>query len=74
VCKVPQDADSVHAIEEAVYGVVRDYAGSVSAEHGIGVLKRDWLHYSRTTSELALMRTLKQALDPRGILNPGKML
>jgi FAD/FMN-containing dehydrogenase len=46
----------------------------VSAEHGIGVLKRDWLHYSRTTSELALMRTLKQALDPRGILNPGKML
>ena len=74
VCKVPQDADSLHAIEEAVYGVMRDYGGSVSAEHGIGVLKRDWLAYSRTPAELALMRTLKTALDPRGILNPGKML
>ena len=74
VCKVPQDADSLHSIEEAVYGVMRDYGGSVSAEHGIGVLKRDWLAYSRTPAELALMRTLKTALDPRGILNPGKML
>ena len=74
VCKVPQDADSLHAIEEAVYGVMRDYGGSVSAEHGIGVLKRDWLAYSRTPAEIALMRTLKTALDPRGIFNPGKML
>ena len=46
----------------------------MSAEHGIGVLKRDWLAYSRTPAEIALMRTLKTALDPRGILNPGKML
>ena len=74
VCKVPQDAASVHAIEDAVYSVVRDYAGSISAEHGIGLLKRDWLGYSRTEAELALMRTLKHSLDPRGILNPGKLL
>lgn len=74
VCKVPQDAASVHAIEDAVYSVVRDYAGSISAEHGIGLLKRDWLAYSRTEAELALMRTLKRSLDPKGILNPGKML
>ena len=74
VCKVPQDAASVHAIEDAVYSVVRDYAGSISAEHGIGLLKRDWLGYSRTEAELALMRTLKHSLDPKGILNPGKML
>ncbi|WP_345793946.1 FAD-binding oxidoreductase [Thauera sp. JM12B12] len=74
VCKVPEDAASVHAIEDAVYSVVRDEGGSISAEHGIGLLKRDWLHYSRSAAELALMRTLKQSLDPRGILNPGKML
>lgn len=74
VCKVPQDAASLHAVEMAVYDVVRDYGGSVSAEHGIGVLKRDWLRFSRSEAEIALMRTLKGALDPKGILNPGKML
>lgn len=74
VCRVPQDQASLHAIEAAVYDVVRDYGGSVSAEHGIGVLKRDWLAHSRSAAEIALMRTLKHALDPKGILNPGKML
>ena len=54
--------------------MVRTYGGSISAEHGIGTLKRDWLHYSRSEAELALMRALKQTLDPKNILNPGKML
>ncbi|NLJ63103.1 MAG: hypothetical protein GX332_07305, partial [Alcaligenaceae bacterium] len=44
-----------------------------SAEHGIGLHKKPWLTYSRTPAELALMRTLKQALDPHQILNPGKV-
>ncbi|MFU2489032.1 FAD-binding oxidoreductase [Thauera sp. WH-1] len=74
VCKVPQDHDSLERIEEAVYGVVRDYGGSISAEHGIGLLKKPWLGYSRSAAEIALMRSLKQALDPKGLLNPGKML
>jgi FAD/FMN-containing dehydrogenase len=74
VCKVPQDESSLHAIEAAVYDVVRDEGGSVSAEHGIGRLKRDWLAHSRSAAEIALMRTLKHALDPQGILNPGKLL
>jgi FAD/FMN-containing dehydrogenase len=74
VCKVPQDESSLHAIEAAVYDVVRDEGGSVSAEHGIGLLKRDWLAHSRSAAEIALMRTLKHALDPQGILNPGKLL
>ena len=53
---------------------VRTYRGSVSAEHGIGVLKKSWLKYSRTPAELETMRALKRALDPKGILNPGKVL
>lgn len=64
----------LNAIDEITYGVVRDFDGSVSAEHGIGMLKRDFLHYSRTPEELALMRAIKRALDPHGILNPGKVL
>ncbi len=62
------------AIEEVVYGLVREYRGSVSAEHGIGTLKKPWLGHARSAEEIALMRTLKAALDPRGVLNPGKVL
>jgi FAD/FMN-containing dehydrogenase len=63
-----------HAVELTVYEVVREMGGSVSAEHGIGTLKRDYLGYSRSEAVVGLMRTLKAALDPNGILNPGKVL
>jgi FAD/FMN-containing dehydrogenase len=66
-------AGDAHAVDEVVYGALAGF-GSVSAEHGIGVLKRDWLGLSRGAAEIALMRTLKSALDPRGILNPGRVL
>jgi FAD/FMN-containing dehydrogenase len=59
--------------DRIVYGCVAQWQGSVSAEHGIGLLKKAYLGYSRNEAELALMRTLKQALDPKGILNPGKV-
>ena len=63
-----------HAVDELVYNVVRQFNGSISAEHGIGTLKKDFLGYSRSPEELALMARIKQALDPKGILNPGKVL
>jgi FAD/FMN-containing dehydrogenase len=59
--------------DRIVYGCVAQWQGSVSAEHGIGLLKKAYLGYSRGPEELALMRTLKAALDPHGILNPGKV-
>ena len=56
-----------------VYGIVREHRGSVSAEHGIGAKKRGVLGHTRSPAELAAMRAIKAALDPRGI-NPGKLL
>jgi FAD/FMN-containing dehydrogenase len=60
-------------IEETVYAVVRDFGGSVSAEHGIGLSKKRYLSHSRSPAEMQVMRTLRQALDPDRILNPGKV-
>jgi FAD/FMN-containing dehydrogenase len=62
------------AVDQAVYDVVAEFGGSVSAEHGIGRSKRKFLAHTRTPPEIALMTTLKRALDPSGILNPGKVL
>lgn len=66
--------EDMHSVDETVYGVLRKFGGSISAEHGIGTLKRPYLGYSRSSEELALMRRIKAALDPKGILNPGKVI
>jgi FAD/FMN-containing dehydrogenase len=63
----------VAPLDRIVYGSLAGF-GSVSAEHGIGQLKRHWLASSRQPAEIALMRQLKTVLDPRGILNPGRVL
>jgi FAD/FMN-containing dehydrogenase len=68
------DAESRRRVEEIVYGGLSERQGSISAEHGIGLEKRGYLSLCRTEQEIALMRTLKRAMDPRGILNPGKVL
>ncbi|MGY6629856.1 MAG: FAD-binding oxidoreductase [Wenzhouxiangella sp.] len=57
-----------------VFALVQRYRGSVSAEHGVGLLKRDDLAYSRSAEEIELMRQIKSLFDPHGVLNPGKML
>lgn len=61
-------------MNEAVHGIVAELHGSISAEHGIGRLKRDLLPGVKDPVELDLMRTLKRTLDPKGILNPGSVL
>ena len=61
-------------VSEEVLGIVADFDGSVSAEHGVGLLKREQLRYSRSREELALMQGLKKVFDPAGIMNPGKLL
>lgn len=61
-------------VDDLLYGTVRDFSGSVSAEHGIGVLKRQWLGFTRSEAEIATMERLKAALDPSGILNPGRVV
>ncbi len=72
--KLDGDAGSAREMDDVVYETVRDWKGSVSGEHGIGACKRGYLGHSRSDAEVRLMRTLKAALDPAGILNPGKVL
>jgi FAD/FMN-containing dehydrogenase len=67
------DAATRARIEAMVYRPLEAIGGSVSAEHGIGLEKRAYLPLSRTAAEISTMRLLKQALDPKGILNPGKV-
>ncbi len=59
---------------QIVFEPLKPLGGSISAEHGIGTLKKQYLPYSRTSAELALMRSLKNTLDPSNILNPGKVV
>lgn len=63
----------LRSVMEIVYGELTPYQGSISAEHGIGLEKRSFLGISRNETEVALMKTLKQTLDPQGLLNPGKV-
>lgn len=62
------------ALNAAVHEIVLDLGGSISAEHGIGRLKRDLLPHAKEPIELELMRKIKAVFDPNGILNPGKLL
>jgi len=61
-------------VNRIVYDIVQRLGGSISAEHGIGALKRDELQRYKGALELDLMRAVKAAIDPRGLMNPGKVL
>jgi FAD/FMN-containing dehydrogenase len=60
-------------VNQYVFETVKKYNGSISAEHGVGMTKKPYLHYSRSAAELAYMKALKQVFDPNGIMNPGKI-
>ncbi|TXH68325.1 MAG: FAD-binding oxidoreductase [Thiothrix sp.] len=62
------------AVNEQVFALTQSLQGSISAEHGVGLLKRDYLSYSRSPEEIAYMRAIKALFDPNQILNPGKLL
>ena len=74
-----EDADAYlqrfeHPVNTLVYDAVGRFGGSISAEHGIGALKRDELALRKSPVALGLMRAIKRALDPQGLMNPGRML
>lgn len=56
-----------------LFSLVQKYHGSVSAEHGVGLVKKEFLHFSRSGEEVQLMRAVKKVFDPQGLLNPGKI-
>jgi FAD/FMN-containing dehydrogenase len=71
----PHEDGANHAkCDEIIYGALEGLSGSISAEHGIGIEKRQWLGNSRSEDEMQLMRNLKKTLDPKNILNPGKVV
>ncbi len=60
--------------ETLLYPLLKSHGGSVSAEHGVGLLKKNWILFSRSAAELRLYRRIKEAFDPNNLLNPGKIL
>ena len=68
-----QDPAIKKEINDAVYSKVKARGGAISAEHGIGLSKKEYLDYTVSKEEIRLMKTIKKALDPTGILNPGKI-
>ncbi len=60
-------------VDRDLFTLVRKHRGSISAEHGIGLLKKEFLSFTRTPAEIELFRKIKKVFDPQGILNPGKI-
>ncbi len=69
----PDTRDHHQQIDEIIYGLIQELHGAVSAEHGIGVMKKSFLPYSKSVAEINLMKALKKPMDPHGILSPGRV-
>ena len=61
-------------VDPDMFTLIQKHNGSISDEHGIGLLKKDFLSFSRSQGEIQLMREIKKIFDPKGIMNPGKVL
>jgi FAD/FMN-containing dehydrogenase len=70
---LPEFFQHTAAADRALFSIVQRYRGSIAAEHGIGLVKKAFLHYSRSATEVAVLRQVKRTLDPNFILNPGKV-
>ena len=57
-----------------LFTLLLKHEGSISAEHGVGILKKEWVKYSRSQEELRIFKLIKTAFDPHGLLNPGKVM
>ena len=66
--------ENTERINQIIYSNLKENGGSVSAEHGIGLDKKKYLHTSRSSEEINLMKTLKKILDPKKILNSGRVV
>lgn len=74
IINVGPDTRSFHLqIDEIIYGLIQELNGAISAEHGIGTMKKQFLPYSKSDEEIALMKAIRNTLDPQGILNPGRI-
>ncbi len=71
---VEEFANRCSTVSKQVAALVSDFGGSISAEHGIGLLKKDYLSYSRSAGEIALMQQIRHVFDPHGNMNPGKLV
>ncbi len=70
---IPEFRTATKAVDRDLFELIRKYKGSISAEHGIGLLKKEFLSFTRTPHEIELFRAIKKIFDPKGILNPGKI-
>lgn len=69
----PEFLEKCRTVDQFVFEAVRKFKGAISAEHGVGLTKKAYLHYSRSAAEIELMRGIKKVFDPAGIINPGKI-
>ena len=65
--------NEVHKVDDILFQEIKALGGSVSAEHGVGLVKKKPLNYTRSKEEIEIMKAMKQAFDPNLILNPGKV-
>jgi FAD/FMN-containing dehydrogenase len=60
-------------VNELLFSVIQELGGSISAEHGVGLVKKPFLQFSRSSAEIRIMQEIKKVFDPNGIMNPGKV-
>jgi FAD/FMN-containing dehydrogenase len=72
--EVDQFREQCEIVNECVFEIVEKFAGSISAEHGVGLLKKKYLSHTRSAAEIEHMKAIKNSFDPNGIMNPGKLI